>query len=394
MNKMKTGLLLLTVCACLMTVACAEPAFTVTEQEYMLLQKYKRLEQIIDVIEDAYLFEYDPDALMEGAALGLLGALGDNYSFYYTIAAMEHEEEAITGEYGGIGVEVFPNPNDMTITIRRVFFGTPAQQAGLRAGDKIIAIDGEEMTAYDLNLAVTMMRGILGETVRLTILRQGELEPLEIECVRATVQTEAITYEMLEAGIGYIQVHFFEGNAMPQFEAARESLQADGIRGLVLDLRNNPGGFITLAVDVANVFLDESLVAVTEDKYGRLLEYYTDEGSWDIPMVVLVNEYSASASEIVAAALRDNGAAKLAGVQTYGKGIVQAVYPFADNTGMQLTTDYWLTPNGERVHGVGLVPDVEVELAEEAISEDYMPVREKDNQLAAAVALLREELSR
>ncbi|MCL1795514.1 MAG: S41 family peptidase [Clostridia bacterium] len=392
MNNKKAGLLLLAVCVCLMTAACAEPVYRVTEQEYMLIQKYMRLEQIISVIEDAYLFEYDPDALLEGAALGLLGALGDDYSYYYNVAAMEHEEEAVTGEYGGIGVEVFPNPNDMTITIRRVFFNTPAQHAGLRGGDKIIAIDGEAMTAYDLNLAVSMMRGIIGEMVRLTIYRQGEPEPFEVECERAVVQTEAITYEMLEEGIGYIQVHFFEGNATPQFQTAKEYLIASGVKGLVLDLRNNPGGFIGLAVDLADVFLDEALVAITEDKYGRRLESYTDEGSWDIPLAVLVNEYSASASEIVAAALRDNGVAKLVGARTYGKGIVQAVYPFADNTGMQLTTDYWLTPNGERVHGIGLAPDLEVELSEDAISEDFMPVREKDNQLSAAVALLWDEL--
>lgn len=394
MKKLTRGLALLLACFFLASGAFSEGQVTVSEEEYALLQKYKRLEDIMTVIDERFLFEYDKDALMEGAALGMLASLGDNYSFYYTAAAMESEEEAFTGEYGGLGIEVFSNPNDMTITIRRVFYGGPAQQAGVRDGDKIIAVNGEEMTAFDVNRAVSIMRGEIGEKVTLTILREGEPELLEIECERAIVQTEIITSELLDGGIGYLRFHYFEGNATNQFMAVKKEFEEKGVKGVILDLRDNPGGFIDLAIDIAGVFLDDALVTTTEDRYGRTVDIYTDKGRWDIPLVVLINGYSASSSEILAAALHDHGVAKLVGEKSFGKGIVQSVYPFQDDrTGMQLTTDYWLTPNGEKIHEIGIEPDVVVELAEDAVDDNFMLIKEKDNQLQAAVALLQEEIA-
>lgn len=390
MMKIRKSLLLVLAMLFVVSTAACESGRTVTEEEYKLLEKYKRLDEIIEVIDAAYLWDYDTDTLMEGAALGMIGALGDPYSFYHTAGDVKNDEEAITGEYGGLGIEVFGNPNDMTLTVRRVFYGSPAQMAGMRAGDKIIEIEGEEMTAYDLARAVELMRGEIGEEVSLKVYREGEPEPLELVCERAVIVTEIITSEVLEEDkLGYIRIHQFEGAMFDQLVEARAELEAAGIEGLILDLRDNPGGFINLAVDLADVFLDDALVSTTEDRYGRTLEYFTKEGAWEIPLVVIVNGYSASASEIVAAALRDHGVAKLVGETTYGKGIVQTVFPFADKvSAMQLTTNYWLTPNGERIHEVGVAPDVEVELSEDAVDDNFMLIKEKDNQLEAA----REEL--
>lgn len=380
--------------ACLLVTAgglAMAEKITVTEEEYALLQKYQRLEEIQSIIKSSYLWEYDEEALMEGAAQGMLGALGDNYTFYYTTSEMESEMESITGEYGGLGIEVYANTNDMTITIRRVFYGSPAQQAGLRPSDKIIQVNGQDVSAYDLNLAVSMMRGEVGGEVTLTILRDSEI--FEITCERAIIETQILTYEMLEDGIGYARIHYFEGNAVGQFEEVIEEFKRQGISGLVIDLRDNPGGLVTLAVNIADIFLDDQLVAMSEDKYGRRLSYYSKKGAWEIPVVILQNEYSASASELFAAALKENGVAKIVGVTSYGKGIMQTVYPFADDgAGMQLTTDYWLTPTGACIHETGIEPDVVVELNDDAIDENYNIILDKDDQLKAAITLLKEEI--
>lgn len=392
MNKLKRCFALVLVCLLITVCTHAEDTVTISMEEYALLQKYKQLEDIVSVIDEAYLWEYDKEALMDGAALGLLGALGDDYSFYYTATDMESEEEAISGEYGGLGLEVFGNPNDMLITVRRVFFESPAQKAGIRPGDKIVIINDEEMTAYDVSRAVQLMRGEIGGTVSLVIQREGEL--IEVECVRATIQTEIITSEIIEGDIGLICVHYFEGNAMGQFEEARKSFEEAGVKGLVIDLRGNPGGFIVLAVEMADIFLDDALVATTEDRYGRTLEYYAEDGRWDIPVVVLIDDHTASSAEILAAALHDHDVAKLVGEKSYGKGIVQTVFTFRESrSGMQLTTDYWLTPKGEKIHEKGIEPDIEVALSEDATDDNFMVIQEKDNQLSEAIKALREMIA-
>jgi len=392
MKHTKRVLAIVAACLLMAGVALAQDTYTVSKEEYELLQKYQRLEEIMAVIDQTFLFEYDKDALLQGAAQGMIGSLGDEYTFYYTPNQMETENEAVTGEYGGLGIEVFANPNDLTITIKRVFYGSPAQEGGLRVSDKIIKVNGEDMTAYDLNKAVSIMRGEVGGEVTLMILR--EMETFEVTLTRAIVQTEIMSYEMLEDRIGYLRIHYFEGNAVGQFEEAAQRFVDEDIKGLVIDLRDNPGGLVNLAIDIADKFLDDMLVTTTEDKYGRRLSYYTHEGAWEIPVVVLVNDYSASAAEILAAALQENGAARLVGVQTFGKGIMQSVYTFAgDGAGMQITSDYWLTPKGNNIHEVGIAPDVEVELNEDAVDDNFQFIRAKDNQLQKAVEVLKEEIA-
>lgn len=364
-----------------------QETFTVTAEEYALLEKYQRLEEIQSIIDATYLWEYDEEALLEGAAQGMLGALGDDYTFYYTSDEMESETETLSGQYGGLGIEVFGNLNDLTITIRRVFYGSPAQQGGIRPGDKIIRLNDEDMTAYDLSKAVSIMRGEVGGEVKVTILR--DTETFEVTLYRAIIETEILDYDILDDNIGYLRIHYFEGNALAQFEAAMEHFVEQGVQGLVIDLRDNPGGLVNLAVDLADVFLDDVMVMSTEDKYGRRISIYADEGAWEIPVAVLINGYSASAAEILAGALSENGVATLVGTKSFGKGIMQSVYTFSpDGAGMQLTTDYWLTPDGNNIHEVGIEPDIEVELAEDAIDENYAIIREKDNQLEAAVEAL------
>ncbi len=363
---------------------------TVTAEEYALLEKYKRLEEIMHVIDANYLWEHDADKMLEGAAQGMLGALSDDYTYYYTPDKMDQETEAITGEYGGLGIEVFANMKDQLITIRRVFYNSPAQHAGLRMNDKIIQVNGEDMTAFDLNQAVSIMRGEVGGEVELTILR--DTEAITVTCKRAIIQTEILSYEIHDDNIGYIRVYYFEGKLTDQFKSVMEMFGQQGVKGLVLDMRDNPGGFVNLAVDLADIFLGEVPIMGTEDKYGRKLTTYGKAGAWDIPTAILINGYTASAAEIVSAALQENGVAKLVGTTSFGKGIMQLVYPFSDGdgAGMQLTSDYWLTPKGNKIHEKGLEPDVTVEMPEDALDNNFNIIREKDAQLQAAIELLKE----
>lgn len=370
----------------------ANETVTIDKEEYERLQKYEKLEEILAVIDDAYLWEYDEAELLEGAAQGMIGALGDQYSYYYTAADVSDAEESYAGEYGGLGIEVFANANDTTITIRRVFYGSPAQEGGLRPNDKIIAVNGEEMTAYDLNDAVAVMRGEVGGEVTLTILRESELFDVTLE--RAIVETQIIDAEILEGNIGYIRIHYFEGNLDTQFADTVEAFQEAGVEGVVIDLRDNGGGYVELAVSLADVFIDDDVIFSSKDKYGRKISYYAEKGKWDVPVALIMNQYSASASEILAGALRDSADAELVGTKSFGKGIMQAVYTFEDGlSGMQTTSEYWYTPGGVCVHGEGLEPDVAVEMPEDALDENYNIIREKDAQLQTAVEEVKKMMS-
>ena len=388
MKKLLALVLALTMVSC---CALAEKVI-VDKDEYESLQKYEKLEEILQVIDAAYLWDYDVDELLEGAAQGMIGALGDQYSYYYTAADVTDAEESYTGQYGGLGIEVFSNANDLTITIRRVFYGSPAQEGGLRPNDKIIAVNGEDLTAYDLNKAVSIMRGEVGGEVTLTILRESEV--FDVTLTRAIVETQIIDSEVLDGNIGYIRVHYFEGNLDTQFQNTVEEFQKTGVKGLVIDLRDNGGGYVDLATTVADIFIDDDVIFSSKDKYGRKLAYYADPGAWDIPVVLILNKYSASASEILAGALRDSAGAELVGTVSFGKGIMQSVYTFSDGeSGMQTTSEYWYTPGGECIHGEGLKPDVEVELPEDALDENFNIIREKDTQLQAAVAEIEKMLA-
>lgn len=373
-------------------IALAGQTYTITEEEYKLLQMYRKLEEIKMVIDAEFLFEYDEEKLLGGAAQGMLGVLGDDYTYYYTPERMDKEQEDISGEYCGIGVEVQVAASDMTIMIRRVFRGGSAQKVGIREGDKILSVNGEEVSAYDLSKAVSMMRGEEGGQVDLIILRDKEI--LEFTCIRSFVETEILSSEILQDGIGYIRIYNFGGNAIAQLSAIVQDFINKDIKGVILDLRENPGGFVELAVQIANVFIDDGIIMTTEDKYGRTVSSYARGTAWDVELVCLVDEHSASSAEILAAALQENGVATLVGTQTLGKGIYQTVHQFYDGggDGMQITSGYWLTPNGERIHKIGITPDVEVELPEDARDENFEIIREKDTQFQKALEIIKEKI--
>ena len=329
----------------------------------------------------------DDIALMRGAISGMMQALGDQHSTYMDPEDYKQANESLEGSYEGIGAYVDTTADYLTIT--SPIPDSPADKAGLRPGDKIIAIDGEDMTGIDAELARRKVRGPAGTTVVLTVLREGENQPIDFSIVRDRITIASATGEMLEGDIAYIQVTTFGGNTMPELQAALDELMPQNPKAIILDLRNNGGGYLQTSVEVTSQFLGEGVVLYEQYGDGTRTTYDVLPGGQatdtSIPMIVLINEGSASASEIVAGALQDTGRAKLLGTVSYGKGSVQNWIPLSgDNGAVRVTIAKWLTPNENTIHEIGLTPDYPVELTE----EDRQA--EKDPQLDEAIKILLE----
>lgn len=329
----------------------------------------------------------DDVALMRGAIDGMMQALGDEHSTYMNPEEYQQANESLEGSYEGIGAYVDTTTDYLTIT--SPIPGSPAEAAGLLPGDKIVAIDGEDMTGIDAELARRRVLGPAGSTVVLTIVREGEESPLEFTIVRARITIASADGEMLEGNIAYIQVTTFGPNTMPELNSVLEELMPQNPKGIILDLRNNGGGFLQTSVDVTSQFLEQGVVLYEQYGDGNRITFEVVPGGAatdaDIPMIVLINEGSASASEIVAGALQDSGRAKLLGTVSYGKGSVQIWYPLSEENGaVRVTIAKWLTPNGNTIHDIGLTPDYPVELAEDD------RIADRDPQLDEAVRILLE----
>jgi carboxyl-terminal processing protease len=330
----------------------------------------------------------DNTLLMQGAIRGLMEALGDEHSSYMDPQAFEDAHSGLAGEYEGIGAWVDTRSDFLTIV--SPIPGSPAEAAGLKPGDKILAIDGEDMTGIDAELARQRVLGPAGSTVILTIAREDESEPFDVAITRGKIVIKSATGEMLDNGIGYVQITTFGDRTTPELRAALEDLMSQDPRGLVIDLRNNGGGYLTTSVEVASEFISEGVILYEQYGDGRrnTFEALGDGLATEIPLVVLVNQGTASASEIVAGSIQDYGRGKLVGVTSYGKGSVQNWVPLTDNQGaVRVTIAKWLTPNERHIQGNGLTPDFEVELTEEDFEAELDP------QLDKAIEVLMDMLS-
>jgi carboxyl-terminal processing protease len=343
--------------------------------------------QAWQLVHDKYVDQpVDDTALMRGAIKGMLEALGDEHSAYMDPFQYKDATTSLQGEYEGIGAWV--NTDSKFLTISEPMPGSPAEKAGLKPGDQIIAIDGEDMTGILPELARRKVIGAKGTTVVLTILRDGEEQPFDVEVTRASISVPSVTSKMLEGEVAYIRVYTFGETTTKELRAALDTLLAEKPVGLILDLRNDLGGYLQTGIEVASEFIDKGVIVIEESGDGTRENYEALPGgkATDIPMVVLVNKYSASASEIVAGAIQDYGRGKLVGETTYGKGSVQRWIPLVDDQGaVRITIARWLTPNGRQINQVGLTPDVEVALTEADTQA------EKDPQLDKAVELLTQQ---
>lgn len=351
----------------------------------------KKMQMLEDTIEKYYyLGEVTDEELDNGIYRGMLQALNDPYSEYYTSEELESLMSQTQGIYYGIGAYVGMDSETSLVKITGVIEGTPAQEADLRANDLIYAVDGTSTYGLTTTEVVALIKGEEGTVVTLTIVREGESEHLEIPVERRRVESPTVSFQMLEDGMAYIQIVEFDEVTVDQFADALATARGSGMKGLILDLRANPGGNLNAVVDIARMMLPQGMVVYTEDKYGKQTDYTCDgKRQLDVPLVVLVDMNSASASEVLAGAIKDYGIGTLVGTTTFGKGIVQQIIPFTDGSAVKVTISSYFTPNGNNIHGIGIEPDVECVFDGKTYyeTEDHY-----DNQLEKAKAVLMEKM--
>lgn len=355
-------------------------------------QKIRQLENIVDKV---YLFDEKTDVEQEEAGIykGFLYGLNDPYAAYYTEEELASFMDDTTGTYSGIGAAVSQNVKTGISTIIRVYENTPAEEAGILPGDVIFSVDGTEVTGMDLSLIVNnYVKGPEGTDVKIRVFRESTKEYKDFTITRRQLDYQTVESEMLPQNIGYISVSEFDSVTEKQFKDSIDSLLKEGMEKLIIDLRNNPGGELEAVASMTDYILPDGKTMVTvSDKNGTEEVRKSKDGhSLDIPIAVLVNGNSASASEVFTGALKDYKAATIVGTVTFGKGIVQTIIPLSDGSAVKLTTAHYYTPNGTDIHGKGIAPDIEVELDEQAATMVILP-KEKDNQLQEAIKALDKE---
>lgn len=348
------------------------------------VQKIEYLEKIID---QEYLGEVDNAEMAEGIYAGLVYGLGDVYSRYYTADEYAQETASTDGAYAGIGVSIQKNKNG-GVQIAECYEGGPGAEAGLQTGDVITAINDTDVTDMELSDVVSLIRENKDNTIVLTVFRENEEKSREISVDVTDVELPSVFGEMLDKKTGYIQITQFTGVTPQQYKDMFAELKDKGMERLVIDLRDNPGGLLTSVCDILREILPEGLIVYTEDKYGNREEETCDgKHQLDMPLAVLVNENSASASEIFAGAVQDHEVGTIVGTTTYGKGVVQELRQLSDGSAVKLTVSNYYTPNGNSINKVGIKPDVEVKLASELLNKDEI-THEEDNQLQKALDVI------
>ena len=350
-----------------------------SSQSVLPLEELRAFTRTFDHIRQSYVQEIDDKTLLEYAIRGMLNEL-DPHSAYLDTQSFGDFQEMATGEFGGLGIEV--SMEDGIVVVVSPIDDSPAQKAGIEAGDRIVKIDDTAVKGLDLGQAIEKMRGPKGSAIKLTIIREGADKPLEFTLKRDTIKVRSVRTERLEGDFGYLRIAQFQFNTGTEFQEALQKLQKAGdLNGLVLDLRNNPGGVLEASVTVADTFLDAGLVVYTEGRVANSSQrYHAEPGdlSAGLPLIVLINGGSASASEIVAGALQDHRRALLLGTRSFGKGSVQTVIPLNEDRALKLTTALYFTPNGRSIQAEGIQPDILIDRATITSLKPELRVREAD----------------
>lgn len=356
--------------------------------EFMNERTTHTLRELFDNIHKSYYKDVTNETLNEGVLNGVVDSLNDPYSTYMNAVEYRKFMESTNGEYVGVGIVVSPE-KDGYITVVSPIKGGPAEKQGIKTGDKIIKVNDVEYTSDTMQDAVNVMRGKEGESVKLTILRitKDKSEEIEFNIKRQSIKIETVMGQMLENNIGYIAISEFDKPTYNDFVNQYKTLKKSGMESLIIDLRGNPGGLLDVCADIADYFLDKGTIVYTQYKNGERDYYYSDDAKEDIPIAVLINGGSASASEIISGAFKDRERATLIGTQTYGKGIVQRIFPISNNQAVKLTVSEYFTPNGKNIHGIGIEPDIVVELDKDVkgIGVEYL---KEDKQLQKAIEVL------
>lgn len=349
-----------------------------------------------DIIQ-SYLDKYYVDELDEGQVeemlyAGMMAGVGDRYTYYLTEDSLDQYMENSNGNFDGVGIEVY-STQEGEVIISSVMAGQPAETAGMMAGDVIIGVDGEDMRGKVISDVAAKIRGEHGTEVTIQVLRRSTGETLEFTMERTTVVLESVSSRMIDGTIGYISLTGFKENTYTQFKEALDALQEAGMKGLILDLRDNPGGLVKSVYEIGEELLPEGTMVYTLDKNENRNDLKCDGEYLDIPLVVLVNENSASASEIFAGAVKDTGRGTLVGTQTFGKGLVQRLFTLPDGSGLNITIQKYYTPNGTSIHGVGIEPDEVVQLPEKYLSTALTEIPAgEDIQLQKGIETLQREI--
>ncbi len=340
-------------------------------------EELKTFTEVLSMVKKHYVEDVKSKDLVYGAIRGMLNSL-DPHSSFMTAEGYKDMQVETKGEFGGIGIQI--GMKEKMLTVISPIEDTPAFRAGIKAGDKIVKIN--DVTTHDMTLqdAVSKMRGTPKTTVKISIMREGWKESRDFTLTRDIIKVKSVKSKLIEEGIGYIKINQFQERTSEDLAAAIKKLEEEKITSLVLDLRNDPGGLLNSSIDVASQFLEKGrLVVYTKTRSGEKSEYFTNGNShFTLPMVVLVNQGSASASEIVAGALKDWNRAVIIGTVTFGKGSVQTVIPLSDGSGLRLTTAKYYTPKGQSIQGTGITPDIIVKLESKNGAKEHPVMREKD----------------
>lgn len=341
-----------------------------------------KLNALDAVLDNFYFGDVDKEKAKDAIYKSYLASYGDVYTVYYTPEEYKSIMESTSGKFCGIGA-VCQKSEEGGILVVDPYEDAPAYKAGVRKGDRIVKVDGNDVSSMDLSPAVALIKGDEGSTVELEIVRNGQTMTFKV--IRAVVDIKTVEYEMLEDNIGYIQVSQFDDVTTKQFKTALTALREDGMKGLVIDIRSNPGGVLDVVVDMVDEIISTGTVVYTEDKEGNQRRYNADNtGEFDLPLAVLVNGDSASASEIFAGAIQDYDKGEIIGTKTFGKGIVQTIQPLSDGSAIKYTISKYFTGKGQDVHGNGITPDQIVELPDDA---------QTDLQLEAAVKYIKSKFN-
>ncbi|MDQ2085401.1 S41 family peptidase [Herbivorax sp. ANBcel31] len=371
-----------------------DPSYAITfDSNKVDYENVKRYKNVYNLLNEYFYKEVDEDVLLEGSIAGMANSLEDPYTVYFTKDQMELFMERSQGSYVGIGVTV-NMPDDGILTVVEPFEDSPAMEAGMKMGDKIVEVDGEDVTTIgDDSMIVSMIKGKENTEVDITVYRPSEEKYIDFTIVRKTIKIVNVNSEMLENNIGYIRLSMFDAESANYFGNHLSKLIDKGMEGLIIDVRDNPGGDFEQVVKIASRLIHEELIVYMEDRAGNRMEQNSGKSELDKPISVLINEFSASASEILAGAIKDHDKGTLVGQTTFGKGLVQNIAELDGGAGLKFTTATYFTPLGTNIHEKGIEPHVEIELDEE---NKYLPVsqvpREQDKQLQEAIKAIKEQL--
>lgn len=354
----------------------------------------KKLSQIDRLLEKNYVDDITDEQQQEmynNIYRGYVAGVGDKYTTYMDPDTFSQFLESTNGQYAGIGASVSNDKTDNMVTIVNPFPNSPAEKCGLESGDKIVSVEGTDVFGEDLDTAISLLKGEPGTDVTFDVLKKSTGEIETVTATRAQIDVPTVNYEMLEDNIGYIHINSFDRVTSEQYKTALADLTSQNMEGLVLDLRDNPGGLLDVVCEIADTLVPEGVIVYTEDKAGNKEYMYSEEGQIEVPLVVLINEYSASASEVLTCAIKDYGVGTVVGEQSYGKGVVQSLFPMNDGSALKITISKYYSPDGYSINGVGITPDVEVPFDEMQYGAGYNLPHDEDVQLQKAIEIIESE---